>query len=222
MQDVLDAQLETIISECHTFVSSAKYDDLSDLKDPDLSRLTSRIRAALERISGRSSVYTRQYDDIQASFPAYQPGLRLSASVGVVEALRHDLKAGYLRGLAELLHGEIFGDLLEMADHLVSQGYKDAGAVVAGATLESHLKRLAENAGLDVYSDSDPMRPKKTDRLNAELAAGDFYSKLDQKSVTAWLDLRNKAAHGDYNAYTQQQVQLLIASVRDFITRHPA
>ena len=29
-------------------------------------------------------------------------------------------------------------------------------------------------------------------------AAGAVYSTLDQKSVTAWLDLRNKAAHGKF------------------------
>lgn len=70
--------------------------------------------------------------------------------------------------------------------------------------------------------DSDPTRPKKADRLNADLSGADVYSKLDQKNVTAWLDLRNKAAHGEYDKYGQQQVQLLISSIRDFITRHPS
>ena len=58
--------------------------------------------------------------------------------------------------------------------------------------------------------------------MNAELAGANVYSKLDQKNVTAWLDLRNKAAHGKYGEYTKEQVALLIQSVRDFITRNPA
>ena len=58
--------------------------------------------------------------------------------------------------------------------------------------------------------------------LNSELAAKDVYSKLDQKSVTAWLDLRNKAAHGHYADYTTEQVSLLLQSVRNFIARLPA
>ena len=45
------------------------------------------------------------------------------------------------------------------------------------------------------------LRPKKTDRMNSELTKAEAYSKLDQKSVTAWLDLRNKAAHGKYDEY---------------------
>ena len=34
--------------------------------------------------------------------------------------------------------------------------------------------------------------------MNNDLACGNSYTKLDQKSVTAWLDLRNRAAHGRY------------------------
>jgi hypothetical protein len=61
--------------------------------------------------------------------------------------------------------------------------------------------------------------PKKADSLTSELAAANAYSKLDQKSVTAWLDLRNKAAHGHYGDYTKEQVSLTIQSVRNFISR---
>ena len=64
--------------------------------------------------------------------------------------------------------------------------------------------------------------PKKADRLNADLSAASVISKLDQKNVTAWLDLRNKAAHGRYAEYESPQVNLLIAGVPDFITRNPA
>lgn len=58
--------------------------------------------------------------------------------------------------------------------------------------------------------------------MNSDLVNAQVYSKLDQKNVTAWLDLRNKAAHGKYSEYTKDQVSLLIAGVRDFLTRNPA
>ena len=58
--------------------------------------------------------------------------------------------------------------------------------------------------------------------LNAELIKSNAYSKLDQKNVTAWLGLRNSAAHGCYTDYDKQQVSLLISSIRDFLTRNPA
>jgi len=40
-----------------------------------------------------------------------------------------------------------------------------------------------------------------------------------QKNVTAWLDLRNKAAHGKYDEYNRQQVQLMHQAVFEFMTR---
>ncbi len=48
------------------------------------------------------------------------------------------------------------------------------------------------------------------------------YSGLDQKNVTAWLGLRNKAAHGQYADYQKDQVALMIDAVRNFMSRHPA
>ena len=61
--------------------------------------------------------------------------------------------------------------------------------------------------------------PKKADVMNADLVKAGLYEKLEQKNVTAWLDLRNKAAHGEYDKYTADMVAGLIFGVRGFITR---
>ena len=66
------------------------------------------------------------------------------------------------------------------------------------------------------------VRPKKADLLNSDLAKSNVYSKLDLKNVTAWLDLRNNAAHGKYDEYTREQVAVMISGIRDFLTRNPA
>ena len=62
-------------------------------------------------------------------------------------------------------------------------------------------------------------KPKKADSMNNDLASAGAYSKLDQKNVTAWLDLRNKAAHGHYGEYNTDQVQALLLGVREFAAR---
>ena len=43
--------------------------------------------------------------------------------------------------------------------------------------------------------------------ITSELAKQGVYSKLEQKNVTAWLDLRNKAAHGKYSEYNDNQAK---------------
>ncbi|MGA2200340.1 MAG: hypothetical protein ABSG40_00130 [Terriglobales bacterium] len=101
------------------------------------------------------------------------------------------------------------------------EGYKDPAAVVVGSVLEAHLRKLCDKHGIAVVK-ADGTTPKTADALNAELAAAGIYSKLDQKSVTAWLDLRNNAAHGKYKEYTDEQVAVMLQGVRDFASRYPA
>jgi hypothetical protein len=49
---------------------------------------------------------------------------------------------------------------------------------------------------------------------------GILSNKLDQKNVTAWLDLRNKAAHGKYTEYQKDQVELMMQGVTQFMARN--
>jgi hypothetical protein len=138
--------------------------------------------------------------------------------VGMVRGLRADYAAGYLHTVESLVQADLFADFLEMAEHLLSQGYKDAAAVIIGSVLEEHLRKLSAK-----HMPTEPgAAPKKADAINAELGGAQAYSKLDQQNVTAWLALRNRAAHGKYAEYTKEQVELLLQSVRDFITRNPA
>jgi hypothetical protein len=86
--------------------------------------------------------------------------------------------------------------------------------------LEEHLRQLCAGANIQVEELArGKLSPRKADALNADLAKAGKYSKLDQKQVTAWLDLRNKAAHGKYSEYTGEQVGLMVAGVRDFLSR---
>jgi hypothetical protein len=187
----------------------------------EVTRFVTRARAAIDRVAGRPSPYVDQCDRIfkEGGYSGYLA----RALAGVVQSLHADVGAGYVRSQRELLHAELFADFLEMAQHLLNEGYKDAAAVISGSSLEAHLRQLCQKNRLscDAVS-SGSMVPKKADRLNSELAAAGVYSKLDQKNVTAWLDLRNKAAHGKYSEYETAQVNLLIAAIRDFITRNRA
>jgi len=134
------------------------------------------------------------------------------------------LKGGYTQSLVEIAHGDVFGDFLEMAQHLCESDYKDAAAVITGSTLETHLRELCRKVAISiqVHKANGDVLPKKADNMNADLASASVYSKLDQKNVTAWLDLRNKAAHGHYGEYNKDQILIVISGVRDFITRNPA
>ncbi|MFT7043642.1 MAG: hypothetical protein ACJAW7_002404 [Candidatus Azotimanducaceae bacterium] len=218
MDQVFIAQLEEIVSEYRNALGRSQHDDASDvLSAADVSELITRGLSAIERASGTSSTYMERARTIlqtKGNDWGYLPQV-----IGVTNSLKHDISSGYLKSFEELIHGDIFSDYLEMAEHLCATGYKDAAAVIAGSTLEAHIKKLCTKFSVALENDG---RPKKADTLNADLVKAGAYSKLDQKGVTFWLGLRNDAAHGDYNNYTKEQIELLIQNVRNFIVRHAA
>lgn len=211
MSDTFKNQLSAVISEAKQALSS------HSVTLTKIIELQTRCVAAIERASGPNSPYCRQIEKMSSK--NFTTTALLDRQTGVAEALLSDIENGYLGTLEELAHGNIFSDFLEMADYLVGKGYKDAAAVLAGSTLEVHLRNLCSKNGIAVTSNG---KPKKAESMNVELKKGSVYTILEQKQVTAWLDLRNHAAHGKYKEYTKEQVQLLVGGVRDFLIRYPA
>ena len=141
---------------------------------------------------------------------------------GILSAAREELAGGWLSTTKGLISAEIFSDFLEMAQHLLDEGYKDPAAVMTGSVLEEHLRQLCQKHGISTETTKQGRpHPKKADALNADLTKKKVYNQLDQKQVTTWLDLRNKAAHGKYQEYTKEQVSLMLQSLSDFMVRIP-
>jgi|SRR5579863_9888879 len=218
-QTVIINQIDGLIERFNRLKGRAKYDDFSDLPEEEINEAVNLLFAAIERLAPPGSSYAKSakaHDPIRGG----NVGIALAPLVGILKALRTDYRAGNMQSVVELVHADIFADFLEMADHLLQQGYKDAAGVIIGSVLEEHLRKLSIKNGITVAKRDG--EPKKAEALNSELASAIVYSKLDQKSVTAWLDLRNKAAHGKYTEYTTEQVALTLQGVRDFTSRNPA
>ena len=218
MTDNIRKQLiEQLTKTLHLYDAArkkSKHDDLSDLQNRDIVMPLTRAITAIERIGGKESQYYSQAERIFAN--TSYAGFKLISILGIVEALKGDIEDGYLETYKELIHGELFGNFLDMANHLLEEGYKDPAAVLAGGTLEEHLRQLCIKSNI-TFTDKT-----KASKMNDDLAKAQAYSQLDHKNVTAWLDLRNKAAHSKYNEYTRDQVALLISGIRDFLTRVPS
>ena len=101
-----------------------------------------------------------------------------------------------------------------MAGHLLSGGYKDAAASIAGAVLENGLRTIAKGAGVSVKSRED------ISSLNHKCAAADVYSRLVQKKLQVWADVRNSAAHGKFEEYQTADVRDMIAGIEAFLGEH--
>lgn len=211
-------QLDGLLAEFKGLRTSGKYSDMSDHPDEIRQSLVTRAVAAVHRIAGSTSTYAADIEQIRGKDPHLH---RHAAHVlGVAQALRQDLAAGFLMTYRELIHADMLGDVLSVAQELLDAKYKDAAAVTAGAALEGHLRNLCRKHGIDVEDQYG--KPKRLDRMNSELATAGVFGKLDQKGITAWAGLRNKAAHGDYGEYEAAQVALMLEGVSDFMRRRPA
>lgn len=196
--------------------------ELTDVPDFQRSRICNRLIATIERLTQDGNPYRENAREAIKRFGLYNIATT-EYHIGILQALRDDYEGGYTRAIQELIHADLFSDFLEMAEYFLAEGYKDPAAVMAGGVLEEHLRKLCQKNTIPITEPTKSgQRPKKAESMNAELAGANVYSKLDQKSVTAWLDLRNKAAHAKYTEYVQEQVGLMIQGIRDFISRHPA
>lgn len=207
-EDEIRKQLNALLSRLNNFFASMVK------PQGQLLGLLASSQALIERFAPPDSPYViRCHQEIEESAAELW---KLERLMGIVEALREDYKVGALTPIQDLIRGEVFDDFLDMSEHLLDSGYKDPAAVMVGGVLEQQLKKLCEKAGISVLSDP---KVKKSESLNSDLASKGVYGKLDQKSVTSWLDLRNKAAHADYNSYSLDQVRIMLIGVRDFVHR---
>lgn len=209
------AQLDELLGQYEDFIRPPRPEGADGSNQARL--LVSRLEAAIDRIALPSSSYVRQ---LELHRGEKRIKYKIHDVYSIAVGLRDDLKAGWVESMVELVHAETYSDYLEMAEGLLGQGYKDPAAVITGTSLEVHVRALCVKHSVDVALPNGS--PKKADTMNADLKKAGVYDGLQQKQVTAWLDLRNKAAHGNYADYDQAQVRLFIDGVRAFMWKYPA
>lgn len=210
----IDSALETV-DEIPPY-ESGRYDDIEfeQNRDRRKRRAVMRMKSTVDSLTRPGSAFRVESDrTMNASVDDFT---RVDELAGLLVALREEIDAGYLANVATLVEANVFADFLEMASELLDKGYKDPAAVLVGSVIEEHLRSLAVSAQVSVESDGKPV---KADKLNADLVKAGEYEKGDQKQITAWLNLRNDAAHGHFDKYDEQRVGLMIEGVRGFVRR---
>lgn len=218
-KDFFIKQLDDILNNYNIIKSKAQYDDLSgNITIEEITTILTKAKAAIVRIVGDKSEY---YKDTEATLKRtnIHEGTKLRNIIGTIIALKSDLQNDYLKSFSDIVQSEVFSDYLEMAEHLLKEGYKDPAAVLVGSTLEVHLRELCISNGVDieVKNNKEIFVAKKADLMNSDLAKANIYSSAYQKQVIAWLGIRNSAAHGKYSDYTTEEISLMLQGIRQFI-----
>jgi len=184
-------------------------------------RLFTEAQAAIERISGSTSTYSEQVKTILAW--KLHSANKIEPIMGIISALKADIMSGFLKSTEELIHACVFSDYLEMAEYFLKGEYKDPAAIIAGSTLEVHIRNLCLKYGIDIEEKtSKDIRHKKASEMNQDLYKNKAYNKIDFQNILSWLAIRNDAAHANFNNYTKEQVTDMISGIKEFISRNPA
>ena len=166
----------------------------------------------LTSVLGAEHVYSARF----AAEVTMRSGSDVRTGTGILRAVREDLAAGYLMRVESLVAAEVFSGFAEMAAHLLEAGYKDPAASLVGAVLENGLGRIAAGAGITVRSRDD------LSSFNQKCADAGIYTRLVQKKIQVWTDIRNYADHGQFDAYAVSDVQEMLHGVTAFLADHPA
>jgi len=168
----------------------------------------------LRRVFGEDSDHYKRFNEKFPDFPKSRNYHTIKQVLGILKAAKDDFENGYLFETLTLIQAEVFDDLLEQAEHLLNNGYYQPAAVIAGAVLEDGLRKLCQrrNIILSAKPTIDPM--------NVALAKDGAYNSLVQKRVTMLADLRNKAAHGKFSEFNEDDVKDMLTQVRSFMETH--
>lgn len=177
--------------------------------------------ACLTDILGESHSYTKSFQKI-----FFEKGRRseVEGAHRLLMTVRQELELDHLHSIKELIHAELFSDFIEMAEHLSGEGYKDPAAVLAGAVLEQHLRKLCiiNDISTSFIDPKGKTKQRKASELNDELGKKEVYSAIQKKIITSWQGIRNNAAHGNFEGYTKDQVNSMINDLQIFIANFPA
>lgn len=218
LKDNLLAQLDTVLADYNSLPSRNSPGRADAIHTFAYSAL-----AVVERSTGETSTRSVQARDA-ASIVSHlstddpQSHYAQMTLVGLVRSVRHDVESGFLDRAQTLVRAELFADLLEQAEYLLAEGFKDPAAMLCGGVLETHLRNLCTRNGIGTRDTEG--RPLKASRMNDELAKSKAYSALDHKEVSAWLAIRNSAAHGHFGDYDAVQVRIMAEGVLGFMARH--
>lgn len=132
---------------------------------------------------------------------------------GLLKNVTDEVTAGLVKSVQDEAKGEIYADFIALAKRALDENSKDVAAVLASAALEDALKRYAESQNLE------PM-DKDMSEVISLLKGNQLLQKPEAKVVQAYVTLRNKALHAEWDKINSPEVSSMIGFVENFVLTH--
>jgi hypothetical protein len=213
----LDSIVVRRFSELHTkgeAVLAAKKLDFTSNDGIDYYKVSSgahrewstNVLNLLQRTFGESSIHFKHFSERYEKFTEWES--HFIDCLSLFKAAREDYEGGYLFNVRALAKAEVLSDAIGQARELLQAGYKDPACILARVALEATLKDLVDRHGLI---------QGKLDRMNADLSKAGVYNMAKHKQITAWAEIGNKAAHGDWTQYTEPDAIAMVQGVEGLV-----
>ena len=179
-------------------------DSYDRVNNDQMTTWTVRAESLIANACGADSEHLRHFVKGQ-EWGSFETGYgRFARLRAIFLAAKADFDGGYLTSLRSIVQAEVFSDELEQAVELLKKGYKAPAAVIAGVVLETSLRELCDRRKLS---------RGKIDKMNADLAKDGAYNLLQQKRITALAQIRNDAAHGNWNEFSDADVKGMMSEI---------
>ena len=190
----------------HAFTSSGDGTPHYKIPSGPFKEWATNVLNLLGRTFGTESVHYRNFSDHYARFIEWESEFEDCRSI--FRAAREDYEGGYLFNVRALAKAEVLVDAFSQAKDLMDAGYKDPACILARVALEVALKEISDKHGITRGT---------LDRMNADLCKAGVYNMVKQKQITAWAEIGNKAAHGSWSEYTENDARLMVDGVEALV-----
>jgi hypothetical protein len=174
--------------------------------------------AVLDHVVPQSSLLRKTVDALHSL--GHEPS-KVEFATSFLKSVRKELQAGSLGSLANQIEAEVLADYLGQAEAFLSgtRNGKEhvAAAVVAGAALERCLRTLSLSLVPPEPITSDKGAPLGMSAVIEALKRRQVYNELQAKELRAWAAIRNAAAHGEFDAFTPEQVETMVPAIGRFM-----
>lgn len=183
-----------------------------------------RTKAAtlLALVIPNGHVHRKAAEDLPKLQCSYE---ELQSAISLLRGIKDDLEKGFLDDVAAAIEAEIACDYMAQADQLLAESHRGKfdhvpAAVLAGAVLEKALRTICNQ--------QQPLIPQKTAKgdhktlgpLIDELKKARVFNEAKAKQLRAWADIRNLAAHGEFNQFKRTDVDPMIIGINNFLADH--
>ncbi len=142
--------------------------------------------------------------------------------IATLKGIRHNYINGYYVSLEQQINANVSADYMAQAEALLGEGTMGQydhvpAAVLCGAVLENRIRTYCEQQEPAIAIMKPSGEYKTLRSLVAELDKAKAFDKQTRNMLKSWADIRNHAAHGHFDKFTRDQVELMLMGVNQFL-----